>query len=97
MNTHIKTAIAATVAAIGLVALASGTVVANASPSSSVSAQDTDTNVDGAAVDTDGTQGSYKQAMTGTVTGGAQMSTPQSFAGFCLPSSASASSCTGHG
>ena len=66
-------------AGIGLAAAFGGTVVA-ASPSSSVSAQDTDSNVDGAAIDTDGTQGDYKPAMDGTVTG-AQMSTPQYKAG----------------
>jgi hypothetical protein len=71
--------------------------VANAtSPSSSVSAQDTSNNVDGAAIDADGTQGSYKPAMDGTSTQGADMSTPQFKTGYCLPSSASATSCTGH-
>jgi len=67
-------------AGIGLAVTFGGTVVAHASPSSSVSAQDSDSNVDGAAIDTDGTQGTYKPAMDGTVTG-AQMSSPQYKAG----------------
>jgi len=74
MNLVLKTALVA--AGIGLAAAFGGTVVATASPSSSVSAQDSDSNVDGAAIDTDGTQGTYKPAMDGTVTG-APMSTPQ--------------------
>lgn len=78
MNLILKSAFVA--ASIGLAAAFGGTVVAEASPASSVSAQDSDTNVDGAAIDTDGTQGDYKPAMDGTVTG-AQMSTPQYKAG----------------
>jgi len=74
MNLVLKTALVA--AGVGLAAAFGGTVVATASPSSSVSAQDSDSNVDGAAIDTDGTQGTYKPAMDGTVTG-APMSTPQ--------------------
>jgi hypothetical protein len=78
MNLILKSALVA--AGIGLAAAFGGAVVANASPSSSVSAQDSDSNVDGAAIDTDGTQGAYKPAMDGTVTG-SQMSTPQYRAG----------------
>ena len=44
-------------------AMVSRRVTAVASPSSSVSAQDTDSNVDGAAIDTDGTQGDFKPAI----------------------------------
>jgi hypothetical protein len=78
MNHVMKSTLVA--AGIGLAAAFGGTVVANASPSSSVSAQDSDSNVDGAAIDTDGTQGDYKPAIDGTVTG-APMSTPQYKAG----------------
>ena len=74
MNLILKSALVA--ASIGLAAAFGGIVIANASPASSVSAQDSDSNVDGAAIDTDGTQGTYKPAMDGTVTG-APMSTPQ--------------------
>ena len=94
MNLFLKTVVVA--AGIGLAAAGGGTVVANAtSPSSSVSAQDTSNNVDGAAIDTDGTQGSYKPAMDGTETN-SQSSAPQYKAGYCLPSSASGSACMGH-
>ena len=94
MNLFLKTVVVA--AGIGLAAAGGGTVVANAtSPSSSVSAQDTSNNVDGAAIDTDGTQGSYKPAMDGTETN-SQSSAPQYKAGSCLPSSASGSACMGH-
>jgi hypothetical protein len=78
MNLTLKSALVA--AGIGLAVAFGGPVVANASPSSSVSAQDSDSNIDGAAIDTDGTQGTYKTAMDGTVTG-AQMYTPQYKAG----------------
>ena len=78
MNLILKSALVA--ASIGLSAAFGGIGIANASPASSVSAQDSDSNVDGAAIDTDGTQGNYKPAMDGTVTG-AQMSTPQYKAG----------------
>jgi len=74
MNLFLKSALVT--AGIGLTVAFGSTVVANASPSSSVSAQDSDSNVDGAAIDTDGTQGTYKPATDGTVIG-AQMSTPQ--------------------
>ena len=78
MNLVFKSALVA--AGIGLAAGFGGTVIANASPSSSVSAQDSDSNIDGAAIDTDGTQGDYKPAIDGTITG-SQMSTPQYKAG----------------
>lgn len=78
MNLILKSAVVA--ASIGLAAAFGSIGIANASPASSVSAQDSDSNVDGAAIDTDGTQGDYKPAMDGTVTG-AQMSTPQYKAG----------------
>jgi len=74
MNLVLRSALVA--AGIGLAVAFGNTAVVNASPSSSVSAQDSDSNVDGAAIDTDGTQGTYKPAMDGTVTG-APMSTPQ--------------------
>jgi len=65
---------------ISLAAAVGGPVTAVASPSSSVSAQDTDSNVDGAVIDTDGTQGDYKPAMDGTETT-APMASPQYKAG----------------
>jgi hypothetical protein len=64
-------------AGIGLAVAFNGPVTAVASPSSSVSAQDTDSNVDGAAIDTDGTQGDFKPAMDGTTTANGNESAPQ--------------------
>jgi hypothetical protein len=64
-------------AGIGLAVAFNGPVTAVASPSSSVSAQDTDSNIDGAAIDTDGTQGAFKPAMDGTTTANGNESAPQ--------------------
>jgi len=64
-------------AGISLAAATGGAAYAVASPSSSVSAQDSDSNVDGAVVDTDGTQGDYKPAMDGTTTANGNESAPQ--------------------
>jgi hypothetical protein len=69
---------AAVVAGIALATAFGGTVVAAAaSPSSTLTVQDADSNGDGAAVDADGTQGSYKPAMDGTSTGPMMVATPQ--------------------
>jgi len=68
-------------AGISLAAAVGGPVIAVASPSSSVSAQDSDSNVDGAVIDTDGTQGSYKPAMDGTTIANGNVSAPQFKAG----------------
>jgi hypothetical protein len=55
-----------------------GTVVASAaSPSTTLTVQDADSNHDGAAVDADGTQGSYKPAMDGSMTAPLMVATPQ--------------------
>ena len=64
-------------AGISLAAAIGGPVIAVASPSSSVSAQDSDSSVDGAAIDTDGTQGDYTPAMDGTTTASGNESAPQ--------------------
>jgi hypothetical protein len=62
---------------IGLAALFGGNAVAAASPSSTLTVQDGDSGNDGAAIDSDGTQGSYKAAMDGTETGPIMVATPQ--------------------
>jgi FlaG/FlaF family flagellin (archaellin) len=56
-----------------------GTVVASAaSPSSTLTVQDGgNTDGDGAVVDADGTQGTYKPALDGTETGPMMVGTPQ--------------------
>lgn len=69
---------AVVVAGIVLAGAFGGTAVAAAgSPSSTISVQDGDSGVDGAAVDTDGTQGSYKTAMDGNESGPIMVATPQ--------------------
>lgn len=68
MNIVFKATVVA--AGIGLATLFGGTAVAFASsPSSTLSVQDGDSGNDGAAIDSDGTQGDYKAAMDGTETG----------------------------
>ncbi len=65
-------------AAIVLAGAFGGTAVAAAgSPSSTISVQDGGSGADGAAVDTDGTQGSYKTAMDGSESGPIMVATPQ--------------------
>lgn len=65
-------------AAIVLAGAFDGTAVAAAgSPSSTISVQDGGSGADGAAVDTDGTQGSYKTAMDGSESGPVMVATPQ--------------------
>ncbi|MCB0946944.1 MAG: hypothetical protein KDB49_19115 [Mycobacterium sp.] len=69
---------AVVVAAIVLAGAFGGTAVAAAgSPSSTISVQDGGSGADGAAVDTDGTQGSYKTAMDGSESGPIMVATPQ--------------------
>jgi hypothetical protein len=69
---------AVVVAAIVLAGAFGGTAVAAAgSPSSTISVQDGGSGADGAAVDTDGTQGSYKSAMDGSESGPVMVATPQ--------------------
>ena len=69
---------AVVVAAIVLAGAFGGTAVAAAgSPSSTISVQDGGSGADGAAVDTDGTQGSYKTAMDGSESGPVMVATPQ--------------------
>ncbi len=63
---------------IALASLFGGNAVAFAtSPSSTLTVQDGDSGKDGAAIDSDGTQGTYKQAMDGTETGPIMVATPQ--------------------
>ena len=65
-------------AAIVLAGAFGGTAVAAAgSPSSTISVQDGGSGAGGAAVDTDGTQGSYKSAMDGSESGPVMVATPQ--------------------
>ena len=69
---------AVVVAAIVLAGAFGGTAVAAAgSPSSTISVQDGGSGADGAAVDTDGTQGSHKTAMDGSESGPVMVATPQ--------------------
>jgi hypothetical protein len=75
-----KIVLKATVVAVGvgLATLFGGTAVAFAgSPSSTLTVQDGDSGHDGAAIDSDGTQGDYKAAMDGTETGPIMVATPQ--------------------
>ena len=74
-----KVILKATVVAggIGLAALFGGNAVALASPTSTLTVQDGDSGKDGAAIDSDGTQGSYKPAMDGTETGPIMDAVPQ--------------------
>lgn len=65
-------------AGIGLATLFGGTAVAFAgSPTSTLTIQDGDSGHDGAAIDSDGTQGDYKAAMDGSETGPIMVATPQ--------------------
>ena len=76
MNIVLKAAVVT--AGIGLATLFGGTAVAFAgSPSSTLTVQDADSGHDGAAIDSDGTQGDYKAAMDGTETGPLMVATPQ--------------------
>ena len=74
-----KVILKATVVAggIGLAALFGGNAVALASPTSTLTVQDGDSGKDGAAIDSDGTQGTYKPAMDGTETGPIMDAVPQ--------------------
>jgi hypothetical protein len=63
---------------VGLATLFGGTGVAFAgSPSSTLTIQDGDSGADGAAIDSDGTVGTYKPAMDGTETGPIMDAVPQ--------------------
>ena len=64
-------------AGIGLATLFGGNAVALASPSSTLTVQDDTSGAGGAAIDSDGTQGSYKPAMDGTETGPIMDAVPQ--------------------
>lgn len=76
MKFPLKTAVV--VAGIGLATLFGETAVAFAgSPITTLTVQDGDSGHDGAAVDSDGTQGDYKAAMDGTETGPLMVATPQ--------------------
>ena len=69
---------AVVVAGIVLTAAFGGTAVAAAaSPKSTLTVQDGDSGKDGAGIDSDGTQGSYKAAMDGTETGPIMDAVPQ--------------------
>jgi hypothetical protein len=68
---------AVVVAGIVLTTAFGGTVVAAASPKSTLTVQDGDSGKDGAGIDSDGTQGSYKAAMDGTETGPIMDAVPQ--------------------
>jgi hypothetical protein len=56
-------------AGIGLAALFGGVGFAAASPGTSFAVQDGSSGADGASIDADGTQGSFKSATDGTMTG----------------------------
>ncbi|MCX2932759.1 hypothetical protein ORI20_21020 [Mycobacterium sp. CVI_P3] len=63
---------------IGLAALFGGIAVASAaSPSTSFAVQDGDSGADGALIDTDGTQGDFKAAVDGSMTGPLMVASPQ--------------------
>lgn len=66
-------------AGIGLATLFGGTAVAFAttSPTTTLTVQDGDNDHDGAGIDSDGTQGSYKAATDGTEVGPLMVATPQ--------------------
>ncbi|BBZ79233.1 hypothetical protein MANY_45700 [Mycolicibacterium anyangense] len=69
---------AAVAAGIGMATLFGGTAVAFAgSPTTTLTIQDGSSGADGAAIDSDGTQGSYKTAMDGSETGPIMVATPQ--------------------
>jgi hypothetical protein len=68
----------AVVAGIALATAFTGTAVAAAkSPSSTLTVQDGSGGQDGAAIDADGTQGSYKPAMDGSTVGPIMDAVPQ--------------------
>jgi len=69
------------VAGIALASAFGGTVVAAASPTSTLTVQDGDSGADGAAIDTDGTMGDYKAAIDGSMTGPILTAAPQDKAG----------------
>ncbi|WP_167096902.1 hypothetical protein [Mycobacterium sp. DL592] len=75
MNNTVKGAIV--VAGIVLAGAFGGTVVAAASPKTTLTVQDGDSGKDGAGIDSDGTQGSYKAAMDGTEAGPIMDAVPQ--------------------
>jgi hypothetical protein len=65
-------------AAIGLAGMFGGMAVASAgSPTVTFAVQDGDSGNDGAAIDSDGTQGSFKAATDGTESGPILAATPQ--------------------
>lgn len=65
-------------AAIGLAGMFGGMAVASASsPTVTFAVQDGDSGHDGAAIDSDGTQGSYKSAVDGSEAGPIMVATPQ--------------------
>ncbi len=67
---------------IGLAALFGGIGVASAgSPTTTFAVQDGDSGADGAAIDSDGTQGDYKSAVDGSMNGPVMVATPQTKAG----------------
>jgi hypothetical protein len=69
---------AVVVAGIALTtAFGGGAIAAAASPKSTLTVQDGSSGHDGAGVDTDGTQGSYKPAMDATMTGPMMDAVPQ--------------------
>ncbi|BBY63400.1 hypothetical protein [Mycolicibacterium helvum] len=69
---------AVVVAGIALATAVGPTVVAVASPTTTFAVQDGDSGVGGAAIDTDGTQGSYKAAVDGSMSGPLMVAKPQS-------------------
>ena len=68
---------AVVVAGITLATAFGPTVVAVASPSSTLSVQDGDSGAGGAAIDSDGTQGDYKSAVDGAMNGPQMVASPQ--------------------
>lgn len=68
---------AVVVAGIALATALGPTVVAVASPSTTFAIQDGDSGNGGAAIDSDGTQGDYKAAVDGAMTGPLMVATPQ--------------------
>jgi hypothetical protein len=75
MKLILKGAVA--VAGIALATAVGPTVVAVASPSTTFAVQDGDSGVGGAAIDSDGTQGDYKSAVDGSMTGPQMVAAPQ--------------------
>ena len=65
------------VAGIGLATALGPTVVAGASPSTTLAVQDGDSGNNGAAIDSDGTMGDYKAAVDGSMNGPLIVATPQ--------------------